>query len=96
MQWIKLPNGKWKPANKNPKEFVYEMTHAFKAQRQARLAKVWYYCDLCEKKYNLKDPCVHHLSDSPEHQKLYAEYRKQLKNKPTQTKEIIKTKGLYD
>ena len=49
-----------------------------------------------EKKYNLKDPCVHHLSDSPEHQKLYAEYRKQLKNKPTQTKEIIKTKGLYD
>tara|TARA_R110002020_G_scaffold113246_8_gene260525 strand:- start:8190 stop:8480 length:291 start_codon:yes stop_codon:yes gene_type:complete len=96
MKWIKLPSGKWKPVTKNPKEFCYEMTYAFKKEREARRALVWSYCEKCKKKYNLKDPCIHHLSDSPEHQKIYAEYKKQLKNKPTQTKETFETKGLYD
>ena len=37
------------------------------------------YCDECKSKYNLADPCIHHLPDSPEARAKYDAYKR--KNK---------------
>lgn len=95
MKWKKLANGKWQPLTKNVKEFDYYMTNDFKKKLMLKLKEIWVYCEICKSKYNLAVPCIHHLSDSPEHQKQYLEQRR--KQKQAKSSEPVREyKGLYE
>ena len=72
MNWEQLPNGKWRPQKKpiapgkiDPDSPDYER------RVRAGLKKKWVYCEDCKAKYNLADPCIHHLTDSPRDRKKY-------------------------
>ena len=41
---------------------------------KAQMKKIVKFCDTCNIKYTLADPCPHHLSDSPEHREKYKAY----------------------
>jgi hypothetical protein len=86
MTFKRLPNGKWKyikevargKLNPDDPDYDKKIKHKFK--------KTELYCDICKAKYNLADPCIHHLSDSPEHRARY----KELKKKQEKIKSIEK------
>ena len=82
MNWEQLPNGKWRPQKKpiapgkiDPDSPDYER------RVRAGLKKKWVYCEDCKAKYNLADPCIHHLTDSPRDRKKYEIYKKARKEK---------------
>ena len=43
---------------------------------QKALEQIWIYCEDCKEKYCLGNPCIHHLSDSPEDRAKYEAYKK--------------------
>ena len=90
-RWEKLENGKWRlkaeyrGMDPNGPEYARKIKSA--------MMKTWVYCESCKTKYSLGNPCIHHLSDSPEHRKKYEEYKKAQKAK-MQTAETTKQERL--
>ena len=80
MKWQKLANGKWRPI-REPHDKMDKRDPEFERKRIIRLSKVFLYCDSCHEKYNLANPCIHHLTASPEHVERYKKYKAKLKNK---------------
>ena len=89
-RWEKLENGKWRLK----KEYQTQKKNWYDPEEERRLmsklAKHWVYCEDCEDKYNLADPCIHHLSDSPAHRKKYDAWKKanKLKMEKAQSPEV--------
>lgn len=44
------------------------------------MKKTWVYCDECEDKYCLAEPCIHHLPDGYKHDIRRKAYRKKVKD----------------
>ena len=66
MKWEKLPNGKWKPIKEGvPYGKVYPNGAEYSKRLRSKLKKIHKFCKQCNKTYDLADPCVHHLTDSP-------------------------------
>ena len=80
MKWQKLENGKWKLIGPS-KGKVDPNDPSYGIKLMAQMKKINPYCDVCKALYNLADPCVHHLSDSPEHRARYKAYQLALKKK---------------
>ena len=53
-----------------------------------QMRKIEKYCDACDRKYNLADPCIHNLSDSPEHREKKEEYKRKMKKAADKSKDI--------
>ena len=83
IDWEQLPNGKWRKKSKGVDEK--------KMKRVLKNKKV--YCEDCLELYSLDDPCIHHLTDSPEHRQKYEEYKKRMKKKP---EDKSSQQSLYD
>ena len=79
MKWEKLENGKWRLITPKGKIDPYDPRYSMKLKSQMK--KINLYCDTCKTTYNLANPCIHHLSDSPEHRAMYKAYQQGLKNK---------------
>ena len=82
MNWEQLPNGKWRPARKpvapgkiDPDDPNYII------KVRAEMKKIWVFCEECKAQYNLAEPCMHHLTDSPADRKKYDLYKKAQKDK---------------
>ena len=93
MKWEKLPNGKWKPIKEGiPYGKVYPDGAEYSKRLRSKLKKIHKFCNQCNKTYDLADPCVHHLTDSPEHRMLYKAYQQQIKKKKTTTDDNAQSK----
>ena len=83
MEWEKLPNGKWKPKKvfrKNADGKYAPDDPRYIKIRDEKMKKVVLFCDSCKDFYNLFKPCVHHLPDTYENNKIRKEYRKNNSN----------------
>ena len=61
MNWEQLPNGKWRPARKPVAPGKIDPDDPnYGARLRAEMKKTWVFCDVCQDKYNLGEPCVHH------------------------------------
>jgi len=78
MKWQKLANGKWRPI-REPHDKMNIKDPDFERRRMSKLRKLFLYCDICHEKYSLADPCIHHLSDSPDHAEKYKRHKALLK-----------------
>ena len=97
MKWIKTKSGKWKLLKEGEKTYDYYMTRTYSAKLKKILKTKIFFCEDCKADYSLADPCIHHLSNSYEHEKKYKEYKRILKNKSLYTEEEnIRHKGLYE
>lgn len=79
------------------KEYCYYATYTYRDKLKKRLSRIWVKCDTpncdyCSGKYNLAEPCIWHLSDSYDHQKLFKEYKRKRKEKENDEKTQL---GLY-
>jgi len=80
MKWEKLENGKWRLAGPSRgKVDPNDPSYGMKLKYQMR--KINPFCEECRTTYNLANPCIHHLSDSPEHRAKYKAYQLALKKK---------------
>jgi len=86
IEWEKLNNGKWKVKDK-----VNYNSPDYSRKVRESMKKINPFCEECNTTYNLANPCVHHLSDSPEHRAKYNAYRRKQKEK-TITEEEEKSK----
>ena len=85
IDWEQLPNGKWKKKNNKPFD---------EKKMKEVMSKKKFYCEDCMETYTLLDPCIHHLSDSPEHRKKAEEFKKKLKEGKVDTDHS--QKSLYE
>ena len=85
MKWEKLPNGKWKCIKTGIKGKVDPYDPRYEIKLKMQMKKINPYCDSCKTTYNLANPCMHHLSDSPEHTARYKEFKR--KNQKSQVVE---------
>ena len=93
MRWEKQENGKWKLLGPSKgKVDPYDPSYGVKLR--AQMKKINPYCDVCKALYNLADPCVHHLSDSPEHRARYKAYQLALKKKRDSINQVDTQKKL--
>jgi len=76
MKWEKLPNGKWKHIKTGTKGKVDPYDPSYGIKLKAQMKKITPYCSSCKTTYNLANPCIHHLSDSPEHTSRYKELKR--------------------
>jgi hypothetical protein len=80
MRWEKLDNGKWKLIGPS-KGKIDPNDPNYSRKLRAQMKNINPYCEECEAIYNLADPCIHHLSDSPEHTAKYKAYQQASKKK---------------
>ena len=80
MRWEKQDNGKWKLLGPS-KGKVDPNDPSYGIRLRSQMKKINPYCDDCKAKYNLANPCIHHLSDSPEHRAKYKAHIQALKKK---------------
>ena len=72
MTFKRLPNGKWKYIKEVARGKVDQNDPRYGIKLKAQMKKINPYCDVCKTTYNLAKPCIHHLSDSPEHRAEYS------------------------
>ena len=85
MTFKRLPNGKWKYIKEVARGKVDPYDPRYGIKLKAQMKNINPYCDVCKTTYNLANPCIHHLSDSPAHIARYKELkRKQQKTKTTE------------
>ena len=84
MTFKKLPNGKWRYVKEVPRGKIDPNDPDYDRRVKAQFKKTELYCENCKGMYNLANPCIHHLSDSPAHR----EREKELKRKQQKTKSI--------
>ena len=60
-------------------EWEHSNIHFAGRNHTKKMKDTFVYCDECKSKYNLADPCIHHLPDSPEARAKYDAYKR--KNK---------------
>ena len=88
IEWEHLDNGKWKVKSKKVPAGKVDPDNPNYARKVERaFEQIWIYCEDCKVKYCLADPCIHHLSDSPEHQAKYKAYLAEQKKKQAQLKD---------
>ena len=101
IEWEKLDNGKWKKkdllygshiAGGSKKKINPNSPYYFKRLAE-KLKKIFVFCNDCKKKFSLADPCIHHLSDSPDHRLKYESYKKK-KLKTWKTEHINNQRSL--
>jgi hypothetical protein len=80
MRWQKLENGKWKLIGSS-KGKVDPNDPSYGIRLKSQMKRITPYCEECKAIYNLANPCIHHLSDSPEHRAKYKAYTQALKKK---------------
>ena len=80
MKWEKLENGKWRALGPS-KGRVNPNDPSYGIKLMAQMKKINPYCEGCKTTYNLANPCIHHLSDSPEHTAKYKAHLQALKKK---------------
>jgi hypothetical protein len=78
----KLPNGKWRYVKEVPRGKIDPYDPDYDKRVKAKFRKTKVFCDTCKTTYTLAAPCIHHLSDSPEHR----EREKELKRKQQKIK----------
>ena len=61
---------------------------SYRRNLMQQMRKIEKYCDVCDRKYNLADPCIHNLSDSPEHREKKEEYKRKMKKAADKSKDI--------
>ncbi len=89
IEWEKLGNGKWKKKDilhgshiaggVHTKRKISSDSPDYAKKLQRTMEKIFIYCEECKKKYCLANPCIHHLSDSPEDRAKYEAYKKKQK-----------------
>ena len=84
MTFKKLPNGKWKYIKEVARGKIDPNDPDYDKRIKAKFKKTEIYCESCKGLYNLAEPCIHHLSDSPAHR----EREKELKKKLAKNQEI--------
>jgi len=80
----KLPNGKWRYVKEVPRGKIDPNDPDYDRRVKVKFAKTKMFCNVCETTYTLAIPCIHHLSDSPEHR----EREKELRRKQQKTKTV--------
>ena len=94
IEWEHLDNGKWKVKSKKVPAGKVDPDNPNYARKVERaFEQIWIYCEDCKVKYCLADPCIHHLSDSPEDRAKYEAYKKK---KRTAKSEGINNQTLLD
>ena len=94
IEWEHLDTGKWKVKSKKvPAGKVDPDNPNYARKLQKALEQIWIYCEDCKEKYCLGNPCIHHLSDSPEDRAKYEAYKKKQK---TAKSEHINSQTLLD
>jgi len=99
IEWEKLGNGKWKKKNLyvtgsvHTKRKISSDSPDYAKKLQRTMEKIFIYCEECKKKYCLANPCIHHLSDSPEDRAKYEAYKKKQKAAKS---EHINNQTLFD
>jgi hypothetical protein len=90
IEWEKLDGGKWKKKGVHAvgKGKVNPYAPDYFRKLNEQMKKIFIYCDDCKKKYCLADPCIHHLSDSPEHREKYEAYIKKQKKAADKSQRI--------
>ena len=83
MTFKRLPNGKWKYIKTVAKGKIDPNDPDYDRRLKTKFKKTTVFCDDCKTTYTLAEPCIHHLSDSPEHKARY----QMLKKKQTKTVE---------
>jgi len=78
-RWEKLENGKWRL--KDEYRAMDPNSQEYARKIKSSMMKTWIYCEECKTKYCLGNPCIHHLSDSPEDRKKYEDHKKARKAK---------------
>ena len=92
MRWEKLENGKWKLLGPS-KGKIDPNDPDYGKKLYMQMKKITPYCEQCQTTYNLANPCIHHLSDSPAHTaKLKAYQQAQKKKRETVSKSNIQKK----
>jgi len=82
IEWEKLGSGKWKKkdlyvtGSVHTKRKINPNSPDYAKKLQRTMEKIFIYCEECKKKYCLANPCIHHLSDSPEDRAKYEAYKK--------------------
>lgn len=76
MTFKKLPNGKWKYMKEVARGKIDPNDPDYDRRVKAKFKKTEVFCDTCKTTYTLDTPCIHHLSDSPEHRARYQMLKK--------------------
>ena len=94
IEWEQLDSGKWKKKSKKiPAGKVDPDSPNYAKKLKMQMEKINPYCDSCKTTYNLANPCIHHLSDSPEDRVKYEAYKKKQR---TAKSEHINSQTLLD
>ena len=85
IDWEKLPNGKWRKKNDGLEKSMNKM-------KKKKL-----FCNDCNAFYLLTNPCIHHLTDSPEDSARFEAHKRAMKKKRNpEPEEVNKQQRLYD
>ena len=90
IEWENIDNGKWKKKGVHTvgKGKVNPNSPNYMRNLLAQMKTIFIYCEDCKKKYCLAYPCVHHLSDSPEHREQYDTHKRKMKKAADKSQRI--------